>query len=158
MYFTKSIFETRTFMQLPNANISNMKVIKSYRFMWEFITSSGAESGIFQKNLVNTMDADALAPCVDWASSAIVLPIPGKCNLVFYKESTCTTNIISSWNIHMLKSLTRIVLRLFPYSLQKWCFLNSLRRPKQKSTSLGPTWILQSSRDCELNWLQSRIV
>ena len=72
--------------------LSSRKLVPKWRLVYVAIFSdkckvnihylhvkhSGAETGIFEKNLVNTMTADALAPCVARASAAMVLTMQKK--------------------------------------------------------------------------------
>ena len=54
--------------------------------LYDAFNCADAEIGIFQKNEVNTMAADALAPCVARTSTAMVLTSSNKCILVIYKR------------------------------------------------------------------------
>ena len=56
---------------------------------------SGARTGIFHGNWVNTMAADDLAPCVTRSSVTIVLIMQDKQVLVLHEErTTCTSSVL----------------------------------------------------------------
>ena len=56
------------------------------RFMKPYVTSSGAEMGIFLTNYLNTIATNALAPCTTRPAASMVLAMQDKHVLIFHKE------------------------------------------------------------------------
>ena len=60
--------------------------IPAFDFIFHMINPSGAENWIYQKNQVNTMAVDDLAPCIARSSASMVLTMQEKLVLIFYGE------------------------------------------------------------------------
>ena len=54
--------------------------------IWSTSYLFSAVARIFMENLVKTMAADALSPCINRSLSAMVFPVKDRCVLVFHKE------------------------------------------------------------------------
>ena len=77
-----------------------LKKKKIYQLFWEkqmqlHYHTSGAAAGIFQKNKVNTMAADALAPCVTRPSAAMALIKEDKGVLNFHYRKNLNNHLLS---------------------------------------------------------------
>ena len=60
--------------------------MKTILFSPQYVNSSGAETRILHENEVNTLAADALAPCVARSSAAMLFNVHNRWVLIFHEE------------------------------------------------------------------------